>query len=703
MSYRRVLLLGAALTVLGFVIPLTAQQPGEADLNELYEKAVKEASKRVAPSIVQIQTTGGADMIVAGPKGQVFRKALGPTTGVIVDADGYIISSAFNFINNPSTITVFVPGSKEPVVAKKVATDRARMLTLLKIEQKNLPVPQFVANKDLRVGQAAIALGRTLDLKREHPPSVSVGIVSALGRIWGKAIQTDAKVSPVNYGGPIVDIQGRVQGILVPLSQRREDETAGFEWYDSGIGFAIPMEDVLAVVPKLKLGKDLTKGVLGVQLKSKDMYGAVPEVANVSANSAAARAGMKAGDIITEIDGKPVVSEAQLKHLLGPKYENDKVTVKFKRGKEEQVAANIELVGSIVQFVHAFLGILPMRDDPKLGVEIRYVYPKSPADTAGLKAGDRIVKYGADAKALKVFSGAKRGRDEFQDALNNAKPDTDLKLEVLRKDGKTTDTLSVKLGTMPGTAANLEDTVPETLPATASKNKGLDPLETSNPKVKPPKIDDFKKPEKAGLIKRTTTSGEHKFSVYVHDDYDPKIAHALLIWLHPPGKNSAEELEKVTNTWEDFCKDNHVILLMPETDNEDGWTPTDADFVQEAIRHTLSRFHIDRQRIVTHGIGVGGQMAFYLGFNAREFVRGVATTGAVMRNPGDNTPSQRLGFFIVAGKLDPIVGAIAESKIKLNERRFPVVYRELPNRGREYLDEPTFRQMVRWLDSLDRQ
>src|SRR5262249_38856011 len=148
----------------------------------------------------------------------------------------------------------------------------------------------------------------------EQPPAVSVGIISALGRVWGKAIQTDAKISPINYGGPLVDVRGRVQGILVPASPNADDETAGFEWYDSGIGFAIPMEDVNAVVPRLKQGKDLKKGLLGVRMKSTDRFAAVPEVADVLPDSAAARAGLKAKDVITEIDGRPVVNMAQVLH-----------------------------------------------------------------------------------------------------------------------------------------------------------------------------------------------------------------------------------------------------------------------------------------------------------------------------------------------------------------------------------------------------
>src|SRR5262245_6982366 len=293
MSLRRLLALSALLGgALLLTLPLVAQPPaGGDDLNGGHEKIMKEAARKVAPSVVQILTQGGADMVAVGPKGVVFRKGQGPTTGLIVSEDGYVISSAFNFLNNPTNILVAVPGQKEPFVAERVATDRSRMLTLLKIKAKGLPVPQAALEKDIKVGQWTLALGRTLDLKREGPPSVSVGIVSAVGRIWGKTIQTDAKVSPVNYGGPLVDVQGRVQGILIPASPRGEEETAGFEWYDSGIGFAVPMEHVVKILPRLKEGKDLKKGLLGIRVKSQDMYSTPPEVGEVTANSAAAKAG----------------------------------------------------------------------------------------------------------------------------------------------------------------------------------------------------------------------------------------------------------------------------------------------------------------------------------------------------------------------------------------------------------------------------
>src|SRR5438477_8778024 len=101
------------------------------DLNEALEKATKDAVRKVAPSVVQIVTQGGADMVVTTPKGPAFRKALGPTTGVIVSEDGYIISSLFNFLNSPTSILVSISGQAEPLVAKRIANDKSRLLTLL--------------------------------------------------------------------------------------------------------------------------------------------------------------------------------------------------------------------------------------------------------------------------------------------------------------------------------------------------------------------------------------------------------------------------------------------------------------------------------------------------------------------------------------------------------------------------------------------
>lgn len=677
-------------------------------LNDKIEQALKAAVAKVAPSVVQIITQGGIDQVVTNSSGQIFRKALGPTTGVVVSADGYIVSSSFNFINEPTGILVAVPGQPDPLVAKKVAFDKSRMLALLKIDAKGLTVPEMTPKKDILVGNWAIALGRTFDVRRDSPPSMSLGIISALGRIWSRAFQTDANVSPINYGGPIIDIQGRVQGIIVPASPRGEDETVGFEWYDSGIGFAIPMEDIQAVLPLLKKGKDLRKGLLGVRMKSQDQFSTAPEIGQVNKDSAADKAGLKPGDVIVEIDGQPVVRMAQIMHALGPKYDGDKIALKYKRGDKVVEVKDVQLLGTDTMHTEPFLGVLPMRDDPKLGVQIRHVFENSPAARAGLLPGDRIVKFGVD-KALQAFNGAKSGRDQLMEGLGKLTPGTDLQLEVTRKKDGKNETVKVTLEAFPGTKPGDNTPIPDKLAEEASLKKALAPRETAGKKdakdakdapKEAPKAEPKEKAE-TGLINRATAAG-HNYWIFVHEDYDPNIAHALVVWFHPPEKHRKEDTEAFTKLWSDYCAENHIIMVGPTTDNQSGFVPSDTEFVLEAIRDVQGKYTVDSQRIVAHGLGVGGQMALYVGLHARELVRGVATVGAFASNLKDNVANQRLSFYITAGDRDPIVKNIAESAGKLAEKRFPVFYREIPNRGREYFEVPVLEEFIRWIDCLDR-
>jgi serine protease Do len=688
------------LAAMALALTLPARATAQ-DLNDLQEKAIKAAVQKVAPSVVQIVTQGGADMVVTTPKGPVFRKALGPTTGVVASADGYIISSAFNFINEPTNILVSVVGHDKPYIARRVATDRSRMLTLLKIDANNLPVPEAAPKKDIEVGQWAVALGRTLDVSRARPPAVSVGIISATGRIYGKALQTDAKISPINYGGPLVDVRGRVEGILVPASPDGEDAAAGFEWYDSGIGFAIPFEDVLAILPRLKQGKDLHRGLLGVRMQGTDIYAAAPKVGQVQPKSAAEAAGLKPGDLITDIDGHPIGRMTDVLHALGRKYEGDRVSIKFRRGDKEIAVPDLLLVGSLASYAHGYLGVLPMRDDPRPGEEIRYVYPGSPADKAGLKAGDRIVGFERNKKRI-AFPNQKSGVSEVFDAVSSLPPGTEFKMEVVRKDGKK-EVVAARLTSVPGATADRPDDLPEKLPR-ATLKKALEPLEGSGEAKKEKKDDGEEKGPETGLLKRKNVTGDHHYWIYVPDTYDPNVAHALVIWLHPPGKNSDKDMEEFTDLWEGLCQDYNLIMLLPKSDNESGWLPGETDHVLEAAKDVMGRYTIDRRRVVAHGMGVGGQMAYHLGFTARELIRGVATTGAVGNvAKKDNLSNRRLSFYLMAGDRDPLFKAVADVRTRLVERNFPVIFREVVNMGRQYPNEELLRDLGRWIDVLDRQ
>jgi serine protease Do len=574
---------------------------------------------------------------------------------------------------------------------------------LLKVEAMGLPVPESSPKTGIQIGQWALALGRALDANLDRPPSMSVGVISALDRIWGKAIQTDAKISPANYGGPLVDLEGRVFGILVPASPRGEGNTAGVEWYDSGIGFAIPFDDVLAALPHLKQGKDLRRGILGISPKTPNQY-AVAIIGTVAPESAAAKAGLMSGDEILAIDGKPISYYAQLQHALGPKYEGDTINLKVRRGKEETAFDKIVLGAVPSAFLTPYLGIVPVRDDPELGVEVRWVEPKSPADVAGIKPGDRLMKLGtADAKELRGFS----GRDDLRNQIESFVVGSEIKIELKRKaDGKT-ETVKLKLSPMP-------DTAPDSLTGVATSRKALEPrkqvpvpgLPTGRPEEPKKPEQPAPKPEEkkveTGYLERSTPAKDHSYWMYVPSNYDPNVSHALVIWLHAAGQDGKEAKDMVA-IWRDVCEENHIILVGPKSESQSGWLASEAEFVQEVAREAIKEFTIDRQRVVAHGMGVGGQLAFYLGLNARDLVRGVATTGSVLATtPKDNLVGQRLSFFIVAGAKDPLLKEIAAVKPKLAEKKLQVIYREVADMGKEYLDRKTFEEMIRWLDSLDR-
>ena len=696
----------AVLLLIGAALTLSLHQARTEDAGDLQEKAIKEAVAKAAPSVVQIVTSGGTD-IVGGQRG--IRKGIGPTTGVILTQDGYIISSAFNFANKPSAITIAIPGHKEQKTAKVIATDQTRMLTLLKIDATALTVPQFVPKSEMKVGQSALALGRTFNVGNvDEMPAVSFGIISALNRIWGKAIQTDAKVSPSNYGGPLIDISGRVQGVLVPLSPRAVGETAGVEWYDSGIGFAVPLEDIMAVLDRLKKGKDLNRGVMGVNMKSQDEFGTLPEVGMVQPDSAAEKAGLKPGDLITHLGGKSVNSYAQVQHQLGSKYEGDSIEVKYKRDGKEQPAIKVVLGSAVSVAGQSFMGILPMRDDPETGVAIRFVYPKSPADKAGLKDGDRIMKVGRQAMAKGPANLVEvKSRDQLLGMLDPLPPGLELTLDVKRKAGGKSEQVKVKLG--PWT-----EEIPEKLPEPATMKKALGKAPAKPDKEKKEgekkegveKKDEKKEGEEkkaeTGLLKRKTANGDNSYWVFVPRDYDPNVAYALVVWLHPPGRNKDEDVDSITDAWIDSCEDNHIILVGPDAPTGK-WTPGDSEFVQEAVRTVSTQYTIDKRRVVAHGMGVGGQMAFYLGFSKRDMFRGVATTGAALdNNPKERVANQPLSFFIVAGAKDPLKDAVKATKDKLTEFKYPVIHREIPDRGHEYLKATVLEELVRWIDSLDR-
>lgn len=234
-----------------------------------------------------------------GPNLQ-YAVAEGPSTGVIYSADGLIVTSSFHFVRKPSSIAVHLHDGRL-FDAKLLGRDQVRKLAFLKIDAKDLPVANWAEQETIRVGQWAIALGWGFGGRQVAP---SVGILSATNRMGGNAVQTDANLSPANYGGPLINVRGQVIGICVPMGTV-PGETAGAELYDSGIGFAVPPAVLHRVADRLAKGQTIYRGLIGINLpRVSDRLGAL--IGGLAVPSPAKDAGLRVGDRIVQIDQHPI-------------------------------------------------------------------------------------------------------------------------------------------------------------------------------------------------------------------------------------------------------------------------------------------------------------------------------------------------------------------------------------------------------------
>jgi len=629
----------------------------EQELEALEEQAMKAAVAKVAPSVLRIETFGGLERV-----GRLL-VGTGPTTGLAVSEDGYVISSAFNFVGQPSSILVTMPSGKR-AAAEIVSRDRSRMLVLLKVNSdEKLRVSEFVPRDQMLVGQWTIAVGRTFE---GDQPNMSVGVLSAVNRIWGKAIQTDARISPNNYGGPLVDIRGRILGVLVPLSPQHQGEVAGAEWYDSGIGFAIPFADILPYLERMKRGEELHPGILGVALKGSDIYSDPAEIAACQPKSPAYKAGLKAGDRVVQVDDVEIARQVQLKHALGNRYAGDKVRLAVMRD-DKRIEVTAELTDKLEPYEHPFVGILPMRSpQSQPGVVVRCVYPGSPAAEAGIAPNDRVVEL-AGKPVADVNDGL--------EVLANHEPGEEVSLKV-EHDGNVRG-LKIEL-------AGIPTEIPSDLPAA---RQAVQPADGERPAVGEV---DIKLPEE-----------QNECLAYVPDNYHPDVAYGVVVWLHEPGGFDRQEL---IDRWKDHCEKHDLVLLAPQAADPNRWLPTEVDFIHKTLDDVLSKYNIDRTRIAVHGYQAGGAIAYLMAFSHRDMVRAVAAVDAALparaRVPA-NDPIDRLTIHTTFAKKAKLADRIKAGAKRLQEMKYPVLVNELDGDAR-YLNEEELAALVRWIDTLDR-
>lgn len=358
MSGTRALIAPCLATLMTLQAATQPATPPGADLVRQQQLVFQHAWQTATGGIVRIDTIGGAQPIekVDATPGEErtavgFRQADGPSTGVIWSPDGWILTSSFNFYRDPTVITVTLADGRR-FVAKLIARDLPARIALLKVAANGLPAARSAPTRDLHRGQWALTLGMGYG---SASPAVSVGIISGLARMNGIAVQTDAKISPANYGGPLIDLEGRVLGICVPLGAG-EDVTAGVEWYDSGIGFAITSEFLNERLPRLQAGQTLERGLLGIALDpeepvvSTDATTTIAEPVSPGVTSApasapagggvriavppigpSAAAGLLEGDWITAVGSSPVRSSLDFRRAMAHVVASDEIKIAYVR------------------------------------------------------------------------------------------------------------------------------------------------------------------------------------------------------------------------------------------------------------------------------------------------------------------------------------------------------------------------------------
>ena len=334
----------------------------------------------------------------APPREREFRSA---GSGVIVDAEnGYIVTNA-HVVKNATEITITLVDDVE-LKAEVVGADEGSDVAVLRVPDAKLPAEMRLADSSkLQVGDFVIAIGNPFGLQH----TVTSGIVSALGRTgvsrdgYEDFIQTDAAINPGNSGGALVGLDGDLVGInSVILSQ-----SGG----NIGIGFAIPSNMVSSIMQQLIESGRVNRGQLGVTTLSltpefrkslglaENAQGAL--VSQVSEGSAAAQAGIEAGDVITSVRGQPIRSNTELRNTIGMLRVGESVELGLLReGKPLTVTAVLREPAQVAdaESIHPALAgaeLVEVSEDSAGGIRIRTVAPGSPAAQAGLRADDRII------------------------------------------------------------------------------------------------------------------------------------------------------------------------------------------------------------------------------------------------------------------------------------------------------------------------
>jgi len=385
----------------------------------------------------------------SGGGGNETQRSLG--SGIIIDKDGTILTNR-HVIDGADEITVSV--GRHDYVAKLLGKDARTDVALLKIEPKEPLTVLALGNSDeTEVGEWVMAVGNPFGLGGN---SVTVGVVSYKGRaiplgvVRGTSVdmlQTDAAINPGNSGGPLLNTRGEVIGINTLIITRGVPQSAG-------VGFAVPINVAKEILPQLRQRGKVVRGWLGVQIQAltddmartyrmKDNRGAL--ISDVTSDSPAEKAGLKADDVVVGVDGKGIEDNSDLSRYIASKSPGTTVSLRVLRGAAEQTIAVTlgtfpeetadadEGAGHRGQLGMTLRNLTPdMADRLELprtskGVVVTAVEAGDAAEEAGLARGDVIVSVNGSAIA---------SVSDFEREIDRARPDGVARLRVRRQGGE---------------------------------------------------------------------------------------------------------------------------------------------------------------------------------------------------------------------------------------------------------------------------
>ena len=515
--------------------------------------AVRAAANGVLPSVVTVEIIGSGGPV----DGEVEQDA--PTSGVILDDQGHILASSI-VVQRPSASILVVLSDGTRHTATVVARDHHRDLVLLKIKTDNPLIPiRLDGNPSLPIGATVIAVGR---YGNQAAPIISRGVLSAKERLDGIALQTDARVSPVFYGGPLVDLYGNVLGILIPAVAEggAPDATS---WYDSGIAFAIPAEIIARKLDRLTAGQDVKKGLIGIVAKSRDPIADGTEIAAVRSRSPAETAGIQAGDEVISVAGISVRRYQEIRQALGSFDAGETIVLKLKRDGK-LIDIETKLTDSIPPLQPQRLGVIvsQQNEETQSRVLINGVVPESPAANQ-LQIGDTIEKIG-EAEISEV--------DSLRRQLISAEPDQPLKVAI-RRDGNTIDA----------------EIVPESV---AGKIRALPPESWSGQDDVAWKSQEIKLPDAANA------------AAFVAPGADSSADQlGLLVLLIGPGEAVPMEILK---QWSELAADSAVVVCAIASEDAQRWQPKELEIVAKFAAAVMKQAPINPFAVA---VGTSGAIA----------------------------------------------------------------------------------------------